>query len=1048
MMMRVRCFAFGVRGVTIWQRRAFGTAKRSLRWGPETPPFYSGTIPQHFASIVSAHGDRPAIIARSPTPHSIETTLTYHALDILSNRLASSLSSLGVHKGDRVAVSLGNGPEFAALSYAIFKLGAILVPLNPGFNGHQVQAALRHLGVEVLIIGAVTDLAYRPGRGRSNESLLTTVAGDLRASKLESEAVPTLKKLVVVDNRGNHPGVDFKLEECRALTPYQILLDGSERTIKPDEPLDPSDTINIQFTSGTTSLPKAAMLTHTSVLNNGAFIAHRMGLVPSDLIVVPPPLFHCFGCVLGYMASATTGSAILWPSPAFDPVATIEMCSDHDATGLYGVSTMLVAVLEALDNGAVDKAPGRLTKGIVAGSSVPESLMKKLYEKLGLEDLVICYGMTETSPVSVMTKPSDPFSKRTSSVGTVMPHTGVKIVDPHDRSVILPLNTRGELAAAGYLVMKGYYDDVERTAENRIADPDGTVWMYSGDEAQMDADGYVQITGRIKDLIIRGGENIHPLEVEDCLLAHDGVLEASVVGVPDARLGEAVAAFIIPSRHWTTDESSGGRSGAHAGDGALGTLSREEVREWVATKLSKHMAPKYVFWIEVYPKTASGKIQKYKLRELAREMLGEEEKLGLSSLHLPLLYYLPSMAKANNEVMEQPHDDATNTASPGMVFACHIMREIPELRRLVHSEIKLVYDIQRWDRLKSPQLVALVSNLSPTFDALDCLNGCHKQLPSHLSLSELEKAMKKLRSAFWLGLMRPLTCLLTLIHEATRLPDSRHSEVEGKPSSTAQWDAFQKYTSPVADSSVAQVLHEATIKNGSQTEVYGHFNNVYSIYVSQATLQPPGEQPTFPSIMEAWMNNPAPKLGELRSFATGALHDIKATQQSLSRLSNILTINVRQQMITTGIEKFDFAPWTAFHPLSLRKEDSEHIFSMWNWEPGMPITAFQLPYRLMAVVVNVNENEQLWLRQSPAADDEDRDWKVLPGVFKQGGNAKGEPWYSPTNDHACSALGGRIGLMATFDTATKTLEDANFVIFLIHSKIPEPKYPGIGVVHL
>ncbi|CAM1506313.1 Fc.00g059540.m01.CDS01 [Cosmosporella sp. VM-42] len=582
-----------------------------------------GTIPQHFSSIVSAHGDRPAVIARSPTPQSVETTLTYHALDLLSNRLAGSLSSLGVRKGDRVAVSLGNSPDFAALTYAIFKLGAVLVPLNPGFNAKQVQAALRHLGVEVLIIGAVTDLAYRPGKGRSNEHLLDTIVEDLRASRVESEGVPTLKKVVVVDNRGNHPEVDFKLEECRALTPYETLLEGSDRVIKPDSSLDPSDTINIQFTSGTTSHPKAAMLTHTSILNNGAFIADRMGLVPEDLIVVPPPLFHCFGCVLGYMATATTGAAILFPSPAFDPVATLRMCADHDATGLYGVSTMLVAVLDALDNGVVDKAPSRLTKGIVAGSSVPESLMKKLYQKLGLGDLVICYGMTETSPVSIMTKPSDPFSKRTSSVGTVMPHTAVKIVDPHDRNKIVPLHERGELAAAGYLVMKGYYGDEERTAEVRIPDEEGTMWMYSGDEAEMDADGYVQITGRIKDLIIRGGENIHPLEVEDCILEHDGVREASVVGVPDERYGEAVAAFIIPARHWTTDASSGGRPGAHAGDGALGTLTRDEVREWVYTKLSKHLAPKYVFWVEEYPKTASGKIQKFKLRTMAKKWLDE-----------------------------------------------------------------------------------------------------------------------------------------------------------------------------------------------------------------------------------------------------------------------------------------------------------------------------------------------------------------------------------------------------------------------------------------
>ncbi|KPM35384.1 putative acyl-CoA synthetase YngI, partial [Neonectria ditissima] len=596
------------------------------------PALYPGTIPQHFASVVSAHGDRPAVIARSPASAALsvsgaETSLTYHGLDVLSNRLASSLASLGVRKGDRVAVSLGNTPDFAALTYALFKLGAVLVPLNPGFNQRQVAAALRHLAVEVLVIAAVTDLAYRPARGRSNRHLLESIVGDLGAGgghAVRSEEVPSLRSVVVVDNRSGHPGVDFDLEACRALTPFAALLDGSDGAVVPDEPLDPDDTVNIQFTSGTTSTPKAAMLSHRSILNNGAMIGHRMGLAAEDRIVVPPPLFHCFGSVLGYMATATTGAAILFPSPAFDPAATLRMCVDHDATGLYGVSTMLVAVLEALDAGDVVDAPPRsLTKGIVAGSSVPESLMRTLYARLGLADVVICYGMTETSPVSCMTAPSDPPATRTSTVGAPMPHTGVKIVDPRDRARVLPLGSRGELAAAGYLVMKGYYGDAARTAEVRVPDAaDGTVWMYSGDEAEMDEAGYVRITGRIKDLIIRGGENIHPLEVEDCLMTHAGVREASVVGVPDERLGEAVAAFVIPARGWKT--SDGGEE--HAAADEQRTLTPEAVRSWVATRLSKHLAPKYVFWTDEYPKTASGKIQKFKLRDTAREALGIEEK--------------------------------------------------------------------------------------------------------------------------------------------------------------------------------------------------------------------------------------------------------------------------------------------------------------------------------------------------------------------------------------------------------------------------------------
>jgi acyl-CoA synthetase (AMP-forming)/AMP-acid ligase II len=623
----------------------------SIRRGPDEPPLFQGTVPEHFASIVSQHGDRPAVIARAPCQDdggsskspAHETTLTYSALDLLSNRLASSLSSLGVRHGHRVAVSLGNGPENAALSYALFKLGAVLVPLNPAFNAQQVRAALNHLAVEVLVVGAITDLAYRPGKGRSNEALLTEVLGNLAATgiggEVQSEAVTSLKRVVVVDNRASHPDVAFgtssgsgsgatvfgpRSDSYRALTPYTDLFSGSDRPVVPDSPLDPSDTINIQFTSGTTSLPKAAMLTHTSILNNGYFIARRMGLVPQDRIVVPPPLFHCFGSVLGYMACATTGAAIIFPSPAFDPVATLRACVDHDATGLYGVSTMMVAVLEALDvaEAAGRERPRSLRKGILAGSSVPEAIMRRVYSRLGLDDVVICYGMTETSPVSCMTTPSDPPIKRTSSIGTPMPHTTVKIVSPTDRSVIVPIGTRGELAVSGYLVMKGYYGDEARTAAERPVEADGTVWMYSGDEADMDSDGYVRITGRIKDLIIRGGENIQPLEVENCLFQMPGVKEVSVVGVPDERLGESVAAFIVPQKGWSTTADDGANGTSYSAQNEQTVLAPDAVREWVRTKLSGHLAPKHVFWIDVYPKTASGKIQKFKLREMANEILG------------------------------------------------------------------------------------------------------------------------------------------------------------------------------------------------------------------------------------------------------------------------------------------------------------------------------------------------------------------------------------------------------------------------------------------
>jgi acyl-CoA synthetase (AMP-forming)/AMP-acid ligase II len=455
--------------------------------------------------------------------------------------------------------------------------------------------------------------------------------------------------------------VDWRLDDYPSLTPYSELTPSTRlndtRSVAPDYPLSPGETINIQFTSGTTSHPKAAMLSHTSILNNGYLIANRMGLTPSDLIVCPPPLFHCFGCVLGYMATATTGAAILFPSPAFDPLASLRMAADHRATGLYGVATMFVSMLEVLDDNSkgagllptedAARLPTHLRTGIAAGSSVPESLMRKLYDALGLRGLVICYGMTETSPVSCMTAPADPPHRRTASVGRAMPHTRVKIVDPADRARVLPVGERGELAASGYLVMQGYWGDEARTGGVRMFEPDvdagrdggaggaggGRWWMYSGDEATMSEDGYVSITGRIKDLIIRGGENIHPLEIENVLFQHPLVAEASVVGVPDERHGEVVCAFVVPRHGVATEDGTPGA--ADPGLAGRPVLRGDDVRQWVRDRLSGHLVPKYVFWAEGYPKTASGKIQKYKLRDVAKDSIrvrtgsgGVDEKYG------------------------------------------------------------------------------------------------------------------------------------------------------------------------------------------------------------------------------------------------------------------------------------------------------------------------------------------------------------------------------------------------------------------------------------
>ena len=514
------------------------------------------------------------------------------------------------------------------------------VPLNPAFNSPQVIAALSHLEAAHLIIGTETNLPFK--KPRENVTLLKQIVPDLEAKEIESASVTSLRNIFLVDNSESR----IDVSSFSAMTPFESLLHSSSengKAIVPDSPLDPNDIINIQFTSGTTSLPKAACLTHHSILNNGYFIGARMGLLPTDIVCCPPPLFHCFGCILGYMATATHGSAILFPSEAFNPTATLLSVQEEGATALYGVATMFVAELELLANGTI-KYEGfdKLRTGIAAGSSVPSHLMEKLHKTLNLTGLTICYGMTETSPVSCMTTPTDPMEKRVGSVGKLLPHIEAKVVSTTDRTQILPIGEKGELVVAGYNVMKGYWGDKDRTEEvrvvERVPDPEGgenhkeKVWMHTGDEAEMDELGYVKITGRIKDLIIRGGENIHPLEVENALFMHETVSEASVVGLPDDRYGECVAAFIV-THHNVKVGVDDALEGDPAVDEKIATgggeggnekvFTREMAREWVREKLSNHLVPKYVFWVKEYPKTASGKIQKFKLREMGMEMLKE-----------------------------------------------------------------------------------------------------------------------------------------------------------------------------------------------------------------------------------------------------------------------------------------------------------------------------------------------------------------------------------------------------------------------------------------
>ncbi|KAI4144897.1 MAG: hypothetical protein LQ341_002530 [Variospora aurantia] len=501
-----------------------------------------------------------------------------------SNAVARGLQDLGVKRGDRVAV-----------------------PLHPAFNAQQVIAALNHLEASHLIIGAETNLPRKTPQ--SNVPLLQQIIPDLQGSKVQSETIPSLNQVIIVENSNGR--VDTN--KIKPLVKYRDVLEhGASNAPHLQGQVSPDDIVNIQFTSGTTSMPKAACLTHHSILNNGKSIGDRMLLTEHDIVCCPPPLFHCFGCILGYMATATHGSTIVFPAEAFDPHATLVSVQEERCTALYGVPTMFIAELELLQHGAVAyRGFEHLRTGIAAGSSVPTELMRKLHKVLNLTELTICYGMTETSPVSAMTTTDDPIAKRIDSVGKPLPHVETKVVDPMDKSRILPIGQKGELAVSGYLVMKKYWGAPEKTAEVMFADDMGKIWMHTGDEATMDAAGYIHITGRIKDIIIRGGENIHPLEIENCLLGHPQVAQVSVVGLPDERYGEVVAAFVVP----VAQQQPGGGGGKKP----LLLLSADDVREWVRGKLSHHLD-------DDYPKTASGKIQKFKLREEGIRMLSREGK--------------------------------------------------------------------------------------------------------------------------------------------------------------------------------------------------------------------------------------------------------------------------------------------------------------------------------------------------------------------------------------------------------------------------------------
>jgi fatty-acyl-CoA synthase len=509
------------------------------------------TVGEAFAACVGTHGARDAVISCEQG-----VRLTYQAFDERVSQCARALLGVGVAVGDRVGVFAPNCVEWMIVQYAAARTGAILVNVNPSYRAHELEFALRQSGVATLFHApSFKDVAYRP------------LIDQARSTQLER----------VIEFGSEW---DAFLEHARGIDDRALV--GREAALNAGDP------INIQYTSGTTGSPKGATLSHRNILNNGYLVGRMCGYTPQDRICVPVPFYHCFGMVMGNLAALCHGACIVIPSQAFDPRAVLEAVHAERCTSLYGVPTMFIAVLADPQRSRYDVSS--LRTGIMAGSPCPVEVMKRVRSDLNMDEVTICYGMTETSPVSTQTRRDDPVAKRVGSVGQVHPHLEVMIVDPLTREVV-ERGVGGELCTRGYSVMLGYWANPEATAA--AIDEDG--YMHTGDLATMDTDGYVNIVGRIKDVVIRGGENISPREVEEFLYTHPGIRDVQVFGVPDERYGEELAAWVIPA------------------DGV--TLTVDDVRGFCDGQIARFKIPRYIRFVDAFPLTVTGKVQKFVMRE-------------------------------------------------------------------------------------------------------------------------------------------------------------------------------------------------------------------------------------------------------------------------------------------------------------------------------------------------------------------------------------------------------------------------------------------------
>lgn len=557
---------------------------RSYAHGSSTEPLWGITIGEVLNRTAELYPHNEALVVKHQG-----VRYTYREFLQVVDRAAKGFMALGVQKGDRVAIWATNWAEWVVTQFATAKIGAILVNINPAYKRYELEYALRQSESQTLLL-------IRGFRDADYLSLLYQVCPEAeraRPGELRSVTLPHLKNLVFI-GEGEKPEGMFSWSDVLALGDRLSDQELAERT----ESLHFDDPINIQYTSGTTGFPKGALLSHHNIVNNARFIGRSMRIGHEDRICIPVPFYHCFGMVLGNMVCVVHGATMVIPAEYFDPRATLHTVQEEQCTALYGVPTMFIAELEHPDFHQFDLRS--LRTGIMAGSPCPIELMKRVVELMHCREMTIAYGLTEASPVITQTRADDPIERRVTTVGRPLPHTEVQIVDPVTGKTVAP-GTPGELWTRGYLVMKGYYNQPEATREAI----DDCGWLHTGDLATMDEDGYCNITGRVKDMIIRGGENIYPREIEEFLYTHPKISQVQVIGIPDQKYGEEVMAWI------------------QLKEGEQATV--EEIREFCQGKIAHYKVPKYVKFVDAFPMTVTGKIQKFKMREMAIRELGLED---------------------------------------------------------------------------------------------------------------------------------------------------------------------------------------------------------------------------------------------------------------------------------------------------------------------------------------------------------------------------------------------------------------------------------------